>query len=356
MNTRLILLLVSLLATGTGFADEPPFLSDQWCDEPQYDPAAPLAYETLSDDARQLIAAGRWKEADRAIVQRFSARTRSLRESSDAADREKLDEVFMAISSYLAADTQQFARWQNLTPGEEALEFELPLQPVPGEGSQSAFIVLPCSSLDEEPIDEAIAYLAYTLYRAGRSGWDIAADIARIKVEDVYLTHRNRLFNGLPMWPWETFLNGLRIRPDSGEPQAASRTQLIVLRPDVSPALRFAGTENSQVDMAVLVEPFGFIRYRNIDYSKWWGFSAAISMTNDNGIGYGVLGRWNNYFVGAGYHDRHDDVMIYLGYDLYELLQDESGKLKDSDEILDDLVQHIQCREGKSADCPQLQD
>lgn len=350
-------LLAACLWTGAGLAQDagaqPPYLTDQWCQELSYDPGFALAFEALPADVRRSHAAGHWRQLDLVVGDRFRAHVKMLGEGGKLDDEgtRKLEVVQTALTHYLLEETQAFARWQNLTPGTDRLHFQLPVGEDAAGEAQFASVRIPCDSLPDNPANQAIAYLTYAMYRSGRSGWAGAAEIARIKIEDVHLTHQNRLFNGLPMWPWETFVNGLGLKSHRTEPMPASRNQWIVMRPDVVPALRFSGSNDSQLDAALIVEPVGFIRYRNHDYNRWWGVSFAVAISGDHGTGYGLVARWNQFIAGAGYHGRDSDALVYVGMDLYQLVHQGDARRAQANMALDGLVLRVRCRRGEAEAC-----
>jgi hypothetical protein len=175
---------------------------------------------------------------------------------------------------------------------------------------------------------------------AGQKHLKLLKQLAALRATKVYRGYKSMLFNGLPMWAWELYINGLLIPDELDAPPPKS--QWIVLRPNVGLQLKFSGLDNSQADFALALEPFGYVRYLDdSDYRKWWSASPLITITNDNGMGFGGLARYKNYTLGATYHDKGDDVLMYVSVDLYDYLLGEKGKVTLANEFFEKVKQKI---------------
>jgi hypothetical protein len=336
---RVLLVLVLLAGSSLGQADN--HLAnprpDLWCDGP-YEPGHALAFETLETEIpfASLTAAGEWREADRRIAAAFQRFVAAL-----APVDGELREFWSGLQYYLSGSVQNFARWQPIEAGADELVYELPV----GPARESAIVRVDCAAIARDSAAAAIAYTAASLYRVGESGHDEAMRVAAAKLDAVYQTHRDRLFNGLPMWPWEMWINGLDIDFETTDPVPADNTQWIFMRPTLSPALKFDGNENSELDAGLVVEPIGFIRYTRDDFSKWIGASPIVTITNGNGIGYGALVRYGDWQLGAAYHDDDGDVLLYVSLDLYDFVVDQDTRTADADEFLEGLVRKLSERD-----------
>lgn len=316
------ILLLSVLCGAVFAAEEPT----EWCGT--YDKSHPLAWGRFEEAVEQRMVAGDPEAAHLLIVDEFR------RQMGTALDHEDVRLVLEATSVYmtvlLEAGVLPEVWRQDLRDDPERLQYEL--GPIT-QNDDDRFLELPCASFSDptSPLP-SIAYYAYAMYQAGQDGrLELARNVAAAVATTTYDSYHDLISNGLPMWPWELLLAGSRVPSDFTEP--ASTLQWIALRPNVGPLLRFDGTENSQMDFGLTVEPFGFIRYRNADYSKWWGASALIGLTNDNGVGYGVLFRYDNFMLGAAYHDKSDDVLLYLNIDLYKYVLGEDGRTNQAEEF-----------------------
>jgi hypothetical protein len=114
------------------------------------------------------------------------------------------------------------------------------------------------------------------------------------------------LKNGLAMWPWELWLNGLRLSEKDADLQAS-----------------------------VMLEPLGFVRYRGDSYAHWWGASLVVTSSTRRGAGIGALLRWDNYVIGLTRHKGEgsdpDSTFLMVGVDLYDLVNKKRTELKDWD-------------------------
>ena len=107
---------------------------------------------------------------------------------------------------------------------------------------------------------------------------------------------RTLLKNGLAMWPWELWLNGLRLSKKDSDP--LFRTQWVFMRPTAGIEIDTYSQASADLQASVALEPLGFVRYRGEGYSHWWGASVVITASTSRGAGYGGLFRWDNYVIG----------------------------------------------------------
>lgn len=327
MKTMLVPSILFLLYSPVYGAEHP----DDWCDT--YDKSHPLAWNHFEAAVGELMTAGQPEAAHRLLVNEFRSHMNTVLEHEDV----RL--VLEATSVYMIALRDEGILpevWrQDLRDDPQRLQYQLgPLS----EGDEARDLEILCDSFDD-PVSPlpSIAYYAYAMYQAGRGGrLDAARKAAAAVSTTTYETYHDLITNGLPMWPWELLLAGNRVPSDFTK--SAPDLQWIAFRPNVGPVLRFDGTESSQMDFGLTVEPIGFIKYRDADYSKWWGASALIGLTNDNGLGYGVLFRYDSFMLGAAYHDSNDDVLLYLNIDLYKHVLGEDGRTNQAKEFSKVLI------------------
>lgn len=180
-------------------------------------------------------------------------------------------------------------------------------------------IAFDCASLAGHQPDLAAAALLARWVKAqsmlGALG-DRAKFVARQSQE-----HENLLKNGLPMWPWELWLNGKRLGPSDWEP--LFRTQWVLLRPTVGVEVNTRSQAAANLEASVAVEPIGFVRYRDDQYASWWGASLLVTASTRQGMGLGGLLRYGNYALGITRHKsetagKPDSWFLFLGMDLYD--------------------------------------
>ena len=138
------------------------------------------------------------------------------------------------------------------------------------------------------------------------------------------------LKSGLAMWPWELWLNGLRLSATDADP--LFRTQWVVMRPTAGIEIDTRNRASADLNASVMLEPVGFVRYRGAGYSRWWGVSAVITSSTGRGAGIGGLFRWDNYVIGLTRHrgegTRPDSTFLLVGVDLYDALNSKRTELE----------------------------
>lgn len=141
------------------------------------------------------------------------------------------------------------------------------------------------------------------------------------------------LKNGLAMWPWELWLNGLRLSDKDTDP--LFRTQWVVLRPSAGIEIDLRSQSSADLQASVMLEPLGFVRYRGDSYAHWWGASLVVTSSTRRGAGIGALLRWDNYVIGLTRHkgegSEPDSTFLMVGVDLYDLVNKKRTELKDWD-------------------------
>lgn len=135
--------------------------------------------------------------------------------------------------------------------------------------------------------------------------------------------HEALLNNGLPMWPWELWLNGKQLGHSDWEP--LFKTQWILMRPIAGFEINTSNRASGNLQVSVGVEPIGFIKYQNDEYDSWWGMSLLATSSNQEGIGIGGLLRWNNYSLGITRH-QSDTVgnpgsnFVFIGIEFHDFI------------------------------------
>lgn len=188
------------------------------------------------------------------------------------------------------------------------------------EGSAMQFAI-ECATLAPYQANLAAVSLMTGWVRGQQRLPDIEAR-ARFVAEQSH-AHEALLTNGLPMWPWELWANGLRLGESDWEP--LFRTQWVLLRPTVGVAMGTRSRAEADLDASVGIEPLGFVRYRDAEYRSWWGVSLLVTSTTSDGIGLGALLRWNDYVLGVTRHKsdipgQGDSNFVFVGLDLYQVV------------------------------------
>ncbi len=130
--------------------------------------------------------------------------------------------------------------------------------------------------------------------------------------------HLSLIRDGLPMWPWELWLNGYRA--DDHINKEPHSLQWVALRPSAGVELSYPSRDDAEAQVRLGIEPIGFVRYigkGNDRFKTWIGASALITLGSDDGAGFGGLLRYNNYWLGATTHSGKSDFYLFVGLDLY---------------------------------------
>ncbi|MDX2506428.1 MAG: hypothetical protein QNL62_18395, partial [Gammaproteobacteria bacterium] len=88
--------------------------------------------------------------------------------------------------------------------------------------------------------------------------------------------------------------------------------------------------------------------YKSRKYDKWWGLSALVTMTGDNGMGYGALLRWNDFTFGTAYHDKSNDMLVYVNVDLFQYILGEDGRTSQFDTFAKAAIERVKEKQQKS--------
>lgn len=293
----------------------------KWCGSHIYDVNHPLAWPQLKDDVTRLLGENDPKGAYEIVTDEFQTRVELL----GGGDAETI-RVANTFDHYLGLiqvpGNETPAVWAHThVPDTTFLQFSLLIDPdVP--------LQIPCSvfaAAEPASYERTMSYALYAMKRVGSDGaLKLAQHVAYVVAGRAYKTYERMVFDGLAMWPWEMWLNGKFVPSDFKQP--APLYQLAFLRPNASPALKFDGTENSEIDYGFTFEPIGYIRYLDDSYKKWWGVSTLITATNDNGIGYGALLRWDQFTLGVAYHEKDHSTLMFVSIDLYKHFLGENGR------------------------------
>ena len=188
-----------------------------------------------------------------------------------------------------------------------------------------------CDDVDQSYLID-IYYLALSYKKINDASFEKFREVANATIQQRNLQYRNWFDNGLPMWPQETWFNGLFLGKSDAEKPA--QHQWVIFRPSVGLGVNSSeGLSKGNVDETLGIEIGGFVRYLNNDYSNYWGLSVLATLGEDAGVGYGLLLRYDDYVL--GYTRREEDAALdigsdneyfYIGYDLYKLVHDNKDR------------------------------
>lgn len=193
---------------------------------------------------------------------------------------------------------------------------------------------IPCGDRDKDYLID-IAYLA-TAYKLTHDGsWSEVRSAVTKKISYLGQQYEDWFNNGLPMWPQETWFNGLFL--DESDAVKPNKYQYVLLRPSVGLGLNAAHSfDETKTNLTLGIEPVGYVRYMKDDYSEYWGVSLLITSGDDAGVGYGILGRYNSFVLGILRHDENkelgiskDDNYLFIGVDLFNLINEKENQFKE---------------------------
>jgi hypothetical protein len=197
--------------------------------------------------------------------------------------------------------------------------------------------ITPVRLAELAPQQANVAYAAHALTVMSSQPLRALYSQAAFTIDDRARGYRGLLFDGLPMWPWELWVNGLGIDQDDLR-QPAPRWQWIMARPSVGLEVFWPDQANAAADASVAVEPIGLIRYRGKGYTDWIGVSALVTLgTEDNGAGVGAMLRYNNYSLGITRREDIDEVFVFFSMDLHELVRDKQRQVSESESFMGKL-------------------
>lgn len=184
-----------------------------------------------------------------------------------------------------------------------------------------------------------IAYYADTLAAVCRLETAPARDRVLEEIQRARARWNGFLFEGFPMYPWESLLNSYWL--DSETIEDVPDRQWVLLHPSVGYELDLDDFEEVRGQVAVGVE-LGHVWYRDLEtYERWWGLAALASFRDDVGAGAGVSFRWNHLALGVTWHDWDengdlfdDDPTLFLGVELYQKLDRAKERWKEKVEKL----------------------
>ena len=286
------------------------------------DPSHPFYWENIKTHVPDSLGPGDTKPVyenfNRLYLERLSNNSDNL---TDAQNK------FISIFKQLQNDILNGKKTANISINTGDDGFEL------NSGAKLVSDNVPCKDIDL-PYFRDIAYMTIAYKKIHFDSWETLMGAASRRIQHLGQQYEDWFNNGLPMWPQETYFNGLLL--DESDAVEAKKWQLVVVRPSVGLGINTNNSLNKNKPEATLgIEPVGFVKYIKNDYSGYWGLSMLLTVGDDVGIGYGLLARYNKYTFGLtrrgedianGITD--DNVYFYVGYDLYDLFHDKKNKFQ----------------------------
>jgi hypothetical protein len=301
----------------------PASAREQWCGiyAPKKD--HPLAWSNLAPAVEDRLDAGEYEAAYRFIVDVYDAHYGAQDEALLRALRQKM-------ARYLErrkAEGERPSDWLGFGINNRNT-YNLTMEGA--SGAADTLHSVSCSSdvwTGTESPEVAVFYVAAVMNQAAEEGIETLRVLAANQADAARRSYDDWLFNGLAMWPWELKANEFRIEKDFASP--APEWQLTLLRPSPALAIRAPNVENAELNYALMLEPFGYVRYlEGSRHREWWGVSPVVTVTDDNGTGYGLLARYNEFTLSAAHHESVDEVLVYFSIDLYQYLLSQEDRIR----------------------------
>ncbi|MBD3616693.1 MAG: hypothetical protein HUJ22_08970 [Gracilimonas sp.] len=126
-------------------------------------------------------------------------------------------------------------------------------------------------------------------------------------------------FKGKSQYPWEFLVNSWLLR-EKGALTEPPKSQLVLLHPNISFELDTGDLDALKSYQVFNVEVLG-VAWGFNNYTSSLGISGAVSFSNQFGNGYGGMLSWNNFQLGALYHNSIKRVNLLVTMDLLKLIQ-----------------------------------
>lgn len=302
-----------------------------WCGVHMPQADHPLSWSNLQPPVQDRLDAGDYEGAYKFIVDAYAVHYGDQSQGLVRALRQKL-------ARYLTLREKQGERpsdWRGFLIS-SSNTYNLTLEGESPSGSDDKLHSVSCASdawASKESPEVAVFYAANAMQEAAGEGQDLLLKLAANEADAIRRSHHDWLLNGFAMWPWEFKVNEFRI--DKEFNSHAPEWQLTLLRPSPALAIRSDSLDRTELDTALVIEPIGYVRYiEGSRYQEWWGLSPIVTVTDDNGAGYGLLARYNEFVLGAAHHESVDEVLVYFTVDLYQYLLSHEEKIRRAHSIL----------------------
>lgn len=291
-----------------------------------HDPNSPFAWEQVSVRHDQLISARKLKSVAVALRAELLAsaaqRDRNLTERFDQAASD-LERIFPGFCSEFDVFKDEGGR--NLAPTKYWL--------FRGRGRQAILLNEDCEDDARVAQMQEFRHLAGSFRELCAIALSASMQEGAARIEAIEARFDRYLFEGYPMFPWEALVNSWVLTPKhlAGGPP---RNQIVLIHPSAGVVASTKSFADADPELALGIDLVGWIYYpERFDYRSWWGVAAMASIADDQGVGLGVALQWENFRLGAVYHDEDrdgklfdDQLSIFLGVDLYNLVRDKHRK------------------------------
>lgn len=157
---------------------------------------------------------------------------------------------------------------------------------------------------------------------------------AHLKVLRADRRWTNYLEHGYSQYPWEALLNGWVLDFDAFDPP---RAQWILLHPALGVEVSTVSLDELTANEALSVELAGYVGYYGDDSEHYFGGSLAMTLTEDEKPGFGVVLHWEKSFsLGLTWRDEDDDnhyldedPFVFLSFDLFRYAQGQLGAFQE---------------------------
>lgn len=285
-----------------------------------YEPSHPLAWSQLKTEYGNLLNDGNYDAIYRDLISKLNS-------SPKQRDEQIHDKFLEKSKQVLQSEVSPQPMFEIYKHVDEDLETKLFL--FRGGPFQ---IELPASEKEcgdkTEQLDE-LRYLSSAFVKID----EIQKFPARIavfnRISEVEEQFDRYLFEGFPMFPWEAYVNS-RFLAKEHIAEGPPNHQLVIFHPGVAVETDTQNFSAAEPDLALIVEPFGWIYYpKDEKFKTWWGISTIASIKDDDGFGVGVVGHYKNFSLGVTWHDSDkggtlfdDDPFILLSMDLYQFVSE----------------------------------
>jgi len=306
-----------------------------WC-KWNADPAHPLSWAAVRNELQPLLANRNYRGAYQLILAKYRHAQAAIQVNSEIASS------FEAELQDFVEGTTGRTSFQFIDSGPPKNESRLSFKTRTidffcGQDTKLGLDGVYATFAGKLPEHTNIGYAASLIFLASGEQLEDMLGPAGDVIDSRATGYRGLLLDGLPMWPWELYLNGKLFGMRSLE-SPVPKYQLVFFRPSAGMEARWPSQEEARAEASIGVEPIGLVRYVGSDYKNWWGVSALVTLgTADHGAGLGVLGRYNNYAVGVTKRKDTEGAFIFFSYDFYDLVNKREKRNRAADELLGGL-------------------
>lgn len=181
-----------------------------------------------------------------------------------------------------------------------------------------------CDAARTDQNDE-LRYYAHAFENIGNLEQSKARMKTATAIRDIEKDFDQLLFQGFPMFPWESLANSWFLT-DKRMAKGAPYDQLVLGHLSVGASASTERFSKAKLGWGLAVEPLGWVHYpRAGKHQRWWGVSSLIFLRNGEGLGAGFALRYNQFSAGLTWHDSNDNNRlfdskphVFIGLDVYQ--------------------------------------